>query len=171
MFYLLPLPGKTLIWLHFQNFHFRLHSAGFSSSNGPSLMTSIPYQPYYDRWIISPLHIFPHLCHLFTHFFSEASRHTSANLSFSSSSISAACWRLARLVYFTFSNLVYTLSYISDICQHASHLVSATVLDWLFLLSAKSSSIKCVFCRPSSRSASVISSNMSNCSWLVLMER
>ena len=108
---------------------------------------------------------------IFSAIFLEASRRTSATLSLSSSGISASCRRLERLVSSAFSKNAYTLSSIPTIRRRVSHLVSTTVSVHFFLVSSKSSSRQCIFCHPSSRSASVISSNMSTFSWQVLMER
>ena len=64
----------------------------------------------------------------------------------------------------------YTLSYISAIWRRALNLVSATVSDDFFPVSANSFSRQCIFCRPSSRSSYIVSSNISTFPWRVLME-
>ena len=99
MFYLLPPPGKTLICLRLHLFHFGFHAACFS----PHLTGHLCYLLFHIRHLTtgdsSHPCILSSISLIFLALFLKASCCTSSTISLSSTSISAACQWLSRLVF------------------------------------------------------------------------
>ena len=170
MFYLNLLPSKTLICLCLHLFHLRFHAVGFS----PNIMGHLCWLLFYIIHLTTGdssclIRIFFDLCHILSHSFRGESMHSTHLLFLLSKYLCCLLAASTPRIFCLFKFCIYLIFHFISLAV-GSHLIYDTVSDEFFLVSVNSSSRQCIFCRPSSCSSFIISSNMSTLSWQVLME-